>query len=257
MTNIQFYPSSINAGDCISNAWNMVKQDYWLYFGITIVSILMVACIPCANFFIAGPIAVGVYYVFLRAMSGEQVEFGMMFKGFERFVPAMIVGLVQSLPGIIWTIIDYSVNITRFLALRGDRGMGDFYQSREAVFAGLSGLYLAFALLFMVVSVLWGITFFFAIPLLAEHDLTPVEALKLSAKAAWSNVGGLVVLIILYIPIVLLSILALCVGIFFVVPILYAANAFAYRQVFPLIHQQFNTTPPPPTAYGGSYGQQQ
>ena len=48
----------------------------------------------------------------------------------------------------------------------------------------------------------------------------------------------------------LAGVLALCIGIFFVIPIIYAANAFAYRQVFPWVRDNFNMAPPPPTAYG-------
>jgi len=87
-----------------------------------------------------------------------------------------------------------------------------------------------------------------------EHDLGPVDAMKLSAKAATSNVGGLVVLFIFESLVALLGFLMLCVGLFFVMPIIYAANAFAYRQVFPLIEQNFQITPPAPTIYGSSYG---
>jgi hypothetical protein len=40
----------------------------------------------------------------------------------------------------------------------------------------------------------------------------------------------------------------------FVIPIIYAANAFAYRQVFPNFEPNFQTAPPPPNVYGGNYG---
>ena len=38
------------------------------------------------------PAMAGMYYVMLRNMRGESVEFGMMFKGFEKFVPLMVIG---------------------------------------------------------------------------------------------------------------------------------------------------------------------
>ena len=101
MTNNDFYPSAINAGDCVSNAWNLVKQNYGMYLGIALVAMILAGCIPCVSLFIVGPIMGGVFYVVLREMRGEPVEFGMMFKGFEKFVPLMVVGIVQAIPEII------------------------------------------------------------------------------------------------------------------------------------------------------------
>ncbi len=258
MRNIQFYSGAIDAGECISNGWNLVRPNYWLYFGVTVLAILLIlltSCIPCLNFFLIGPVGVGVYYVLLKGMRAEPVDFAMMFKGFEKFVPAMATGLIQSIPSIIWTVIDLSVNLTSIIAELGTIGnTGTFYQSDSAAvpfLAGLTVAYVALGLFFLVVSVLWHFTFIFALPLLAEHDLGPIEALKLSASAAWGNVGGLALLFLLQIGIALVGVLALCIGIFFVVPILYAATAFAYRQAFPLMdQQQMNLSPPPPTEYG-------
>ena len=109
MTNIQFVPSAISAGECISNAWETLKAKYGMYLGISLIAIILTGCVPCLNIFIMGPVMGGVYYVVLRDMRGEPVDFGMMFKGFEKFVPLMVVGLIQSVPGIIAQIVQYGV----------------------------------------------------------------------------------------------------------------------------------------------------
>ncbi len=255
MTNIQFNRGAIDAGACLSNGWNLVKLNYWMYFGICLLALVLVSCIPCLNLFLLGPVSVGVYYVMLRAMRSETIDFGMMFKGFEKFVPAMVVGLIQGLPGIIWTIIDYGFNIASLLADRGSGRLGDFYQAEifeSPLLAGLSIAYVLLGILFAAISIIWGLTFVFALPILSEHELGPIEALTLSARAAWSNIGGLILLVILQILLAILGVIALCVGVFFVIPVLYAATAFAYRQVFPLNDQRFDSMPPLPGAYGGS-----
>ncbi len=239
MTPIQFNRSAIDAGECVSNGWNLIKPNYWMYFGISFVAILLISCVPCLNFLLMGPVSVGVYYVMLRGMRSEPVDFGMMFKGFEKFVPAMVVGLIQGLPGIIWTIFDYGINIASLLTDGLDKGgSGNFYQEwvfDNPIMAGLTIAYIFGAVLFAIVSVVWGLTLVFALPILAEHDLGPIDALTLSARAAWSNIGGLILLVLLQILIAIIGVFALCIGVFFVIPLLYAATAFAYRQVFPVI----------------------
>lgn len=230
MTNNDFYPSAINAGDCVSNAWNLVKQNYGMYLGIALVGMLLSGCIPCVSLFLVGPILGGIYYVLLREMRGEPVEFGMMFKGFEKFVPLMVIGLVQAIPEIIGQIL-------RLVAQFGQIGLSggknrDFFQSGDPQFAIATGLLIVIGIVAFVLimfGIAWRVLLFFAIPLALERDLSPVDAMKFSAKAAMSNVGGLIVLFIFEFLIVLLGIIALCIGIFFVIPIIYAANAFAYR----------------------------
>lgn len=253
MNNTDFYPSAINAGDCVSNAWNLVKQNYGMYLGIALIAMILSGCIPCVSLFLVGPILGGVYYVILREMSGEQVEFGMMFKGFEKFVPLMVIGLVQAIPEIIGQILRLGVQFGQFGLSGGKDRDFQFFQSSNPEFAIASGLLIVIAIIAFVLiifGVAWRVLLFFAVPLAMERDLGAVDAMKLSAKAATSNIGGLIVLFIFEFLIALLGVIALCIGIFFVIPIIYAANAFAYRQVFPLIRQNFNMSPPPPTAYG-------
>lgn len=252
MTNNDFYPSAINAGDCVSNAWNLVKRNYGMYLGIALVGMILSGCIPCVSLFLVGPILGGIYYVLLREMRGEPVEFGMMFKGFEKFVPLMVIGLIQAIPEIIGQILRVVVQVGNF-SLSGGRDK-DFQffapNGPELLASGLLVVVAIIALVLIVFGIAWRVLLFFAIPIALERDLGPVEAMKLSAKAAMSNIGGLIVLFIFEFLIALLGIIALCIGIFFVIPIIYAANAFAYRQVFPLIQQKFNMSPPPPNAYG-------
>ncbi len=255
MTNIEFQRGAIDAGGCVSNAWEMVKQNYGMYLGISLIAMILAGCIPCVSLFLVGPVMGGVYFVYLRQMRGEPVEFGMMFKGFEKFLPLMVIGIIASIPEIIGQILRFTVDLGR-LGLMGDGRNKDFQffqQSSTPEFAIATGLLIIIAIVALVViifAVVWRVLLIFAIPLAMEYDLGVIDAIKLSARAATSNIGGLIVLFIFEFLIMLLGVLALCIGIFFVIPIIYAANAFAYRQVFPLIEQRFNMSPPPPATYG-------
>ena len=274
MTNIQYVPSAIDAGGCVSNGWNLIKPNYWLYFGITtliVVISIVLSCIPFVpilfQVFVMPPITIGIFLVLFRAMRNEPVDFGMFFKGFDRYVPAMVIGLIHSIPSIILVILNFALNIGSFAAQilqgvnRGSRSNffqpQNFLQPNDAapiIAGGLIIVILIVSVVFLLFSIAWGITFFFALPILAENDIGAIDALKLSARAGWSNVGGIIVLVIFEFLIALVGVIALCVGVLFVLPVIYAANAFAYRQVFPWIEQNFNMNPPPPGAYGSNFG---
>lgn len=257
--NIQFQRSAIDAGGCVSNAWEMVKQNYGMFLGVSLIAMVLGGCIPCVSLFLIGPIMGGVYFVVLRQMRGEPTEFGMMFKGFEKFVPLMVIGIIQAIPEIIGQGLRFGAQIGN-LGLNGNRrsGSSDFFQqsgSRPEIFSGIAaGVLIIIAIVAFVIilfAIVWRLLLVFAIPLAMEHDLGVVDALKLSAQAAKANVGGLIVLFIFEFLISLLGVIMCLVGLFLVsIPIIYVANAFAYRQVFPWIEKQFNDMPPPPNAYG-------
>lgn len=46
MANIEFYSGAIDASGCVSNGWNLVKQNYGLFLGITLVAMIIAGCIP-------------------------------------------------------------------------------------------------------------------------------------------------------------------------------------------------------------------
>jgi hypothetical protein len=231
-----------------------------MYLGITIIAVILTGCIPCINIFILGPVMGGVYYVALRDMRDEPVEFGMMFKGFENFVPLMVIGLIQSIPGIIAQVIQYGVQFAE-MGLNGGRSRGlDFFQASSGTDFALSGAVILIGLLvvvgFMVFGFIWWAIFFFAVPLVMEYDMGAVDAIKTSVRAAMANMGGLFVYFLLLIVVMLLGMLLICIGIFLIsIPLMYIAGAFVYRQVFPLMQQTVNNMmPPPPNAYGSSFG---
>jgi len=256
MNNVEYVSGAIDAGACVSNAWTLVTRRFWLYIGVGLVTLLLIGCIPFVGTLLFGPVLGGFYYLVLRDMNDEPVDFGMMFKGFEKFLPLMIAGLIQAAPSLIATILQWTVDIARLTG--GGRNV-DFYQSSsDTLLGGISAVVLIVVIILSLFGVVWSVALSFAVPLILEHDLGVVDALLMSLKAALGNVGGLILLIILEMLIALLGFIALCIGIFVAIPVIYAANVFAYRQVFPYFNRpNFNTAPPPPDVYGGSFGRGQ
>ncbi len=271
----QFLKGAIDPSGCISNAWSLVKENYWLYFLMTLVATLIIfvlSCIPIVGVLLSGPILGGLYFVFLRAMRNEPIEFGMMFKGFEKFVPLLLVGIVANIPGLISQILNMAFRVTDLLIQmsQGSRSSGnyDFYQPGSSMLAaqpntgelalagGVLVLVIVVALVFMVFSIAWAITFALSGLIVIDQDVDVITAIKLSARAGWSNIGGIIVLAILLGLLSLLGFIALCIGILFILPIYYGAWTFAYRQVFPdLGFDNRQYAPPPPDAYAGNFGQ--
>jgi len=257
MMNPTFYKSAISPGECIGNAWNLVTRQFGLYLGLGLVTMILAGCVPCVSLFLLGPIMGGYYFVVLKDMRGEPIEFGMLFKGFEKFVKLMVIGLIQAIPGIIAEGLRFTANVADiFTQRRGGPRSTDFLLQSNGLPAALAGVtlivILLFALFFLLFAIAWGITFFFAIPIAIETDLGVGDSIKLGAKAGWANIGGLIVLFILCGLIGLAGVLALCIGIFVAVPVVYAAHAFAYRQVFPLLNS--NTGTPPTQGYSSNFG---
>jgi len=165
MQQVEFRSGAIAPGECISGGWNLVTARFGMYLGIGLLTMLLISCIPCVNLFLIGPVLAGFYYVALRDMSDDPVEFGMMFKGFENFVPLMVAGLIQSIPGIIITVVQYTVDFARLIGPR-TVDHGDFFQARtlDAVLAGLS-LWLVLVIIgISLFAVVWQVALSFAIP---------------------------------------------------------------------------------------------
>ena len=249
--NIEFNRGAINAGECLSDGWNLVKQNYWVFFGILLVGTLIISCLPIINLFLIGPIACGFYYVMLRQYRGEQVEFGMMFKGFEHFVPAFVVGLISMIPGVLSYVLQLIEVVMKISAISvaGDS------DAAPGVFAAVSVVFLLVRLLLAAIGILLGFFLFFAYPLVVDKEIGAIDAIKLSAKAVMGNVGGLILLFLLLFALMLAGFLACFIGLFFVLPIAVAMNTCAYRQVFPDSKSPVQNTPPPPSEYGDMYGQ--
>jgi hypothetical protein len=257
MNQIHYERGAIDAGGCVSKAWELVSNNFGLYVGGGLIVMLLIGCVPFVSWFLFGPVMAGYYFIGLRDLRGEPVDFGMLFKGFEKFVPLMVAGLIQHVPTIIMTIIQYTVDIARLFG--GGISDVNFYQSNtDIITAGFSTFFIIGIIAFAIFGAIWTISCSFAVPLIMEHDLPVGDALLTSIKAAASNVGGLILLVILEFFVALLGLLALCIGIFIAVPVIYLANAMAYRMVFPYFDRgNINTAPPPPDYYAGSFGRGQ
>lgn len=187
-----------------------------------------------------GPVMGGFAYLVLRDMRNEPVDFGTMFKGFEKFIPLMFMGLIQAIPGIIYECIGLVWDINEMLR-PSETTDPNFFQtaSDPFVFSAFTVAFVIMLIGYVLFSLIWSYALIFAIPLIMEHGISIGDAIKLSFGAVFSNLGGLIVLGLWGGLVALLGLLSLCVGMFVAIPVIFASQVFAYRQVFPLFGEPF------------------
>lgn len=215
-----------------------MKDEFWLIFAITLVGMLIGSVVPLI---LVGPMMCGIYMCLLDKIDGNRLVFDRLFKGFNYFVPGLIVALVIMLPLFFFLIAVYIPMIG--MALAGQT------MSEEALIPFIVGVIVIEIAVALVMTALHSLVIF-AFPLIVDRGLNGFEAVKLSARAVWANRGGVAGLFGLGVIVALLGYLALCVGVYIALPVLLMAMAVSYRKVFPAVELR-SFVPPPPGAYKG------
>ena len=240
MTNTEFRTGVISPVECVKEGFERIKKDYWLLFAISLVGALIGGA---TMYILLGAMACGMFYAYLNAIDGKPVVFDDLWKGMNYFGPGLVVTLLIFVPAIAYYLFVY---FTFIVAIIGGAQAGE---------AGMVGALVVFGLIDL--AVLIGLVSFhtlltFSFPLIIDRNLGAIDAMKTSAKAVWANLGGVAGLIVVNMGLMILGYLALCIGMYFVIPIMIAGNAAAYRRVFPPLGAQPAMTPPPPNAYNWS-----
>ncbi|MEQ1606892.1 MAG: hypothetical protein ABL999_18670 [Pyrinomonadaceae bacterium] len=238
MQEIEIKSGVIKPVECAKEAYELIKSDYWLLFAIWLVG----GMIGGFSFLIAaGAMTCGTFYAYLRKIDGHPITFDDLWKGMQWFVPGLIVMLVIAVP----MVIVYAVLYVPILLAAA---MGPKLSESE-LFSMIAGAF-AVDLVLIVIMVCVHTLMIFSFPLLVDKNIGAVKAMTTSARAVFKNLGGVTGLIGVNFVLILGGYLALCIGVYFVLPIIIAANVVAYRRVFPKpANYQFE--PPSPGVYGG------
>ena len=240
MTNTEFRTGVIKPVECVKEGFEMIKRDYWLLFAIGLVGGLIGGA---TMYVLAGAMICGIMYAFLKAIDGKPVAFDDLWKGMNYFGPGLVVILVIIVPVIVFYIFVY---VSLLGAMIGGAQAGE---------AGLVGALVVVGIIdfvFLILMVCFHTLLTFSFPLIVDRNLGAMEAMKTSARAVWQNLGGVAGLVVVNFGLVFLGYLALCIGLYFVIPIMIAGNAVAYRRVFPSLETRTNLNPPPPSSYNWS-----
>lgn len=221
MQNRDFRTGVIKPVECVKEGFELIKSDYWIMFAISLVGALIGGF---TLYILFGAMICGIFYAFLKKIDGQPVAFDDLWKGMNWFTPALVVTLFIVGPLIVFYIGVYGSMIA---ALVIGAQMGQ---------AGVMGAFLGVMVLdmiFLVLMVCFHTLLMFSFPLIVDRNLGGIEAMKTSARAVWQNLGGVAGLIGVNILLAIVGYMALCVGVYFVIPIMIAGNVVAYRRVFP------------------------
>ncbi len=246
MTNyppISFKRGAVEPMRCLSEGWNLVKDQYWLFVGMCLVGMLIANAVPLG--ILLGPMMSGVYYSLFQKRRGKPVEFGNLFKGFDYFGPSLIATLVHIVPIVVIVVPAYFVFYLGFiLAMIQQQQNGE---PNPGLVFGFVGVVIVFWVVVVVFIIAFSLLFTFAYPLIVDRGLSGFDAVKLSFRAALANFWRLLGLSLLSGLLGLGGALLCFVGIVLVYPIAFGAIAIAYEQVFGLGEPVSNLPPPPPT----------
>jgi hypothetical protein len=221
MQDLKFRTGVIKPIECVKEAWEIIKPDFWLLFAIVIVG----ALIGAMTLYIAiGAMICGINYSYLKKIDGKSVAFDDLWKGFSWFGSGLVVALFIFVPMlIVWGIIYVPILMATVMEQR----MG-----QEELLTALAGAFAVDAVL-IVVMVCFHTLLMFSFPLIVDRNLGGFQAMITSAKAVWKNMKGVGGLILVNFGLALLGELAFCVGIYLAIPVIFATNVVAYRKVFP------------------------
>lgn len=239
---IEFKRNAVQPVECIKAGWELIRSQYWLFVGITVVGILIGSVVPLG--ILMGPMMCGIYLALFQTRRGQPIEFGLLFKGFDYFGDAVIATLLHLVPMVIVIAPAY------ILYLVGMFGMMASSQNGEPNPGAVLGFFAVFGVIWLVIMVLLivlSVVFAFAYPLIVDRRLKGFDAVKLSIRAGFANFWRLLGMMFLTGLLTFVGVLFCYVGVFFVMPIGIAAIAAAYEQVFGLSEMQSNLPPPPPS----------
>ena len=222
---LTFNTGVIKPVECLKEAWELIKNDYWLLFAISLVGGMLAGV---TMYVLLGAMVCGIIGCYLKKIDGEALKFDDLWAGMKYLVPSIPIALLFVAPIVVYF---FAVFFTIYspmimLAVMGDR------VDPSALLATF-GIAIVIDLIVAVLMTCLHSLIIFAFPLLIDRNLGAIGAIKLSARAALKNIGGIAGLILLQFGIVLLGELAFCVGIYLTIPILTATSLVAYRKVFP------------------------
>jgi len=214
-------------GDVVGRGWQLTMDNMAVAVGVTalcIVCLVVAGAIPCIGFFVSlvvrPTLLGGLYLMFLKLLRGEQAGLNEAFAGFSiAFLPLVLQGIVT-------VVITLLAMLPGFLVVFMGAALAERSEGASMALIGLGGL-IAF-----VPSVYLGVSWVFSLALIIDKRMDFWPAMELSRKVVQQHFLKVFGLLLLCVLIIFAGVLALCVGIFIAAPVVFAATAIAYEELF-------------------------
>jgi hypothetical protein len=227
--------------ECLRAGYELVRSQYWLFFGMTAVGIIIGSVVPLG--LMMGPMMCGLYLAIFQTRRGQPIEFNLLFKGFDYFGESVVATLLHLVPVLVVFVPSYIAFYIGMFFLIPQAGA----DPDPAAMLTFFGAAMVFWIVMVIILIVLSIGFTFAYPLIVDRKMSGINAVKMSFRAALANFWRLLGLMMLSGALNVIGVLLCYVGVLFVLPINFAAIAMAYEQVFGLGEVQSNLPPPPPT----------
>lgn len=237
MNNNEFRKGVIQPIECFKEGWEIIKNDYWLFFAISLVGMLIGGV---SMYILVGAMMCGIYYCFLQKVDGNPASLDGLWTGFSYLVPSLIVTVFIVVPVFVMLGIIYTPII--MAATMGSK------LSADELTQLLVGAF-AVDMVFVLIMTCFHTLLIFSFHLIVDRKLGGIQAMLTSAKAVWNNLSGVAGMIGVGILLSIPAMLTCGIGVYFLLPIMLAGYTVAYRKMFPKIGMNYN--PPPPNAYQG------
>lgn len=238
MQNIQINTGVIRAFDCYREAWELIKPQFGIVLAVYFIAMLIGGAVGI----IMGALMCGFFMCIFDLQEGRTVKIDRLFGGFQFFLPSLLVFLATMAPIVVMFLLIYLPMIG--MAIAGSK------MDENEVVPFLIGAVLV-EVVFAIGMVCFHTLTMFAFPLIVDKKLSAFQAMKVSSKAVWANLGGVASLFGVGFLVTFAALLLFCVGIYLAMPFVLTAQAVAYRKIFPGRLEPEFSAPPPPEMYQG------
>ena len=230
---IEFRTDRVSSREMFSEARALMSGHFWIMVGICLLGLIVGGVAPFGV--LMGPMMCGIFMCWFAIMRNEKPTFSLLFEGFDVFMESLVAMLIQLGISMLTMILSFVVMAVGGAALVAVAGAGGGQPGGNAGAAlGLLtiGIFLFYGLI-IGVSILVGALFAFTWPLIVDYRLSGLEAVKLSARAAWANFGNVFRLMILNAVVVGVAAVFCYLPLFLVLPVVFGSQAVLYRRIFP------------------------
>ena len=213
---------SVQPIDLLKRAYALMGDQYWLFVGMSLVVFLLGSMVPFG--IIMAPLLVGLFMCFIHREQGRQVEFGMVFKGFDLFMNSFLVMLIMVAASVIVMIPLIIILMATLFAMMPPQNAAP----SPMLFVLLAFIYMAI----IFVSLAIYIPFFFTFPLIADRGLSAGDAIRASWRGAKSNLLGVIWFMVVVTAVSIPCAMCCYFPLFLLMPIAVGGHYLLYRDIY-------------------------